>query len=218
MNVYVFYDNGRVDEFDVDHFTLSEPFDGRNMLTNFEVRFDDLETNSLWLQAHFYDIRPEYREGIEVDTTPVARRMRGWRFLLVDKSEMEHVAKIVVNGELVAWRQGEDLINAVRFHAQELLCYSDDTTSSINRKAIILHDYISNANPDIAGNEDEICRTFGFTRQAYERVVMAESVQPEPVEEEKEEEENWIDESFAKAAKEEAEEQEDDEDIDEEEW
>lgn len=191
MNINVFYDNGRADEFDVDHFTLPEPFDGQNMLTNFEVRFDDLDTNSLWLQAHFYDIRPEYREDIETDSTPVARRMRGWRFLLVDKSEMEHVAKIVVNGELVAWRQGDDLINGIRFHAQELLCYSDETTSSINRKAIALHDYIANSNPEIAGNEEKICRAFGFTKRAYERVLMAENTQPEETLEE--ENEQWLD-------------------------
>lgn len=210
MNIDVFYDNGRVDEFDVDHFTLPEPFDGRNMLTNFEVRFDDLETNSLWLQAHFYDIRPEYREGAKQSDTPVARRMRGWRFLLVDEKEMEHVAKIIVNGELVAWRQGDDLINGVKFHAQELLCYSDDTTSSINRKAIALHDYIANANPDIAGDEDEICRTFGFTKRAYEHVVLAESVQPE---ETLEEEEAWLDDVVVRGK-----DDDNDEVLEEEEW
>lgn len=189
MNIHVFYDNGRVDEFDVDHFTQSEPFDGRNMLTNFEVRFDNLEDESLWLQAHFYDVRPTYRQETAGDETPVARRMRGWRFLLVDRSEMEHVAKIVVNGELVAWRQGADLINGVRFHAAELLCYSDEVTSSVNRKAVILHDYLANAYPDMAGDEDALCHMFGFTSRAYEDATGAEQHQPacQP-----EEEENWI--------------------------
>ena len=92
MNIQVFYNSGRVDEFDVDRFTLPQPFDGNNMLTNFEVRFDNLDTESLWLQAHFYDIRAEYRQDAQADTTPVARRMRGWRFLLVDKTEISHVS------------------------------------------------------------------------------------------------------------------------------
>ena len=179
MNVNVFYDSGRVDEFDMDHFTHAEPFDGRNMLTNFELRFDDLGKESLWLQAHFYDVRPSYRDDTPPDETPVARRMRGWRFLLVDKSEMAHVAKIVVNGELVAWRQGDDLINGVRFHAAELLCYSDEATSSVNRKAVALHDYLANARPDLAADEEALCQTFGFTSRAYEDATRAEERQPQ---------------------------------------
>ena len=136
MNIQVFYNSGRVDEFDVDRFTLPQPFDGNNMLTNFEVRFDNLDTESLWLQAHFYDIRAEYRQDAQADTTPVARRMRGWRFLLVDKTEISHVSKVVVNKEMVAWRVGEDLINGIKFRAQELACFNNDTASSINLSLI----------------------------------------------------------------------------------
>ncbi|RNL46019.1 hypothetical protein [Paraeggerthella hongkongensis] len=178
MNVQIFYDNGRVDEFDVEHFTLPQPFDGNNMLTNFEVRFDNLDTESLWLQAHFYDIRPEYRQDAKPESTPVARRMRGWRFLLVDKSEIGHVARIVVNNESVAWRQGESLINGIRFNAAMLACYTDETAASNNRKAIVLHDYLANADPLLAADEDELCARFGYTRDAYEQALMAEGCQP----------------------------------------
>ncbi len=178
MNVQIFYDNGRVDEFDVDHFTLPQPFDGNNMLTNFEVRFDDLDTESLWLQAHFYDIRPEYRQDAKPESTPVARRMRGWRFLLVGKSEMGHVARIVVNSESVAWRQGESLINGIRFNAAMLACYTDETAASNNRKAIVLHDYLANVDPLLAADEEELCARFGYTRDAYEQALLAEGCQP----------------------------------------
>lgn len=178
MNVQVFYDSGRVDEFDVEHFTQSEPFDGRNMLTNFEVRFDDLESESLWLQAHFYDVRPEYRQDADPDVTPVARRMRGWRFLLVDKSEIGHVVKIVVNKEVVAWRQGPDLINGIKFQAQEQLCYSDDLSASVNKKAVEVHNYLANANPELADDEEALCQMFGFTKRAYLHALGYEAMQP----------------------------------------
>lgn len=178
MNIQVFYDSGRVDEFDADRFTLPQPFDGNNMLTNFEVRFDNLDTESLWLQAHFYDIRAEYRQDAPADTTPVARRMRGWRFLLVDRTEIRHVSKIVVNGEMVAWRVGEDLVNGIKFRAQELACFSNDAASSINGKAVAVHDYLANADSVLAANEDELCQTFGYTRRAYEQVLLAEGCQP----------------------------------------
>lgn len=178
MNIQVFYNSGRVDEFDVDRFTLPQPFDGNNMLTNFEVRFDNLDTESLWLQAHFYDIRAEYRQDAQADTTPVARRMRGWRFLLVDKTEISHVSKVVVNKEMVAWRVGEDLINGIKFRAQELACFNNDTASSINSKAVAVHDYLANTDPVLAANEDELCQVFGYTRRAYEQVLLAEGCQP----------------------------------------
>ena len=178
MNIQVFYDSGRVDEFDVDRFTLPQPFDGNNMLTNFEVRFDNLDTESLWLQAHFYDIRAEYRQDAPPDETPVARRMRGWRFLLVDKTEIRHVSKIVVNKEMVAWRVGEDLINGIKFRAQELACFNNDTASSINSKAVAVHDYLANADPLLAADEEELCQTFGYTRRAYEQACIAEACQP----------------------------------------
>lgn len=178
MNIQVFYDNGRVDEFDADRFTLPQPFDGNNMLTNFEVRFDNLDTESLWLQAHFYDVRAEYRQDAPTDTTPVARRMRGWRFLLVDRTEIRHVSKIVVNGEMVAWRVGEDLVNGIKFRAQELACFNNDTASSINSKAVAVHDYLANTDPILAANEDELCQMFGYTRRAYEQVLLAEGCQP----------------------------------------
>ena len=178
MNIQVLYDSGRVDEFDVDRLTLPQPFDANNMLTNFEVRFDNLDTESLWLQAHFYDIRAEYRQDAQADTTPVARRMRGWRFLLVDRTEISHVSKIVVNKEMVAWRVGEDLINGIKFRAQELACFNNDTASSINSKAVDMHDYLANTDPILAANEDELCQIFGYTRRAYEQVLLAEGRQP----------------------------------------
>lgn len=178
MNIRVYYDNGRLDEFDVEHFTVSEPFDGRNMLTNFELRFDELGKESLWLQAHFYDVRDEYREGVAPEAVPVARRMKGWRFLLVDKSEIGRVAKIIVNGELVAWRQGPDLVNGIRFDAQERACYSDDVTSSVSRRAVALHDYLAAAHSELAADEDALCAMFGFTKRAFESVLDAEQMQP----------------------------------------
>ncbi len=196
MNIQVYYDRGRVDEFDTDHLTMPQPFDGNNMLTNYEVRFDNLDTESLWLQAHFYDIRPEYRRVENTDETPVARRMRGWRFLLVDQSELKHVVKIMVNKEMAAWRQGGCLINGIKFNAAAMECYSDELSTSINKKAIAVHDYLGNAMD--ATSEDKLCALFGFTRTAFEQVREAECRQgvvpakQVEVKEEPDENENWL--------------------------
>ncbi len=82
---------------------------------------------------------------------------------------------------MVAWRVGEDLINGIKFRAQELACFSNDTASSINSKAVAVHDYLANTDPVLAANEDELCQMFGYTRRAYEQVLLAEGCQPTEV-------------------------------------
>ena len=43
------------------------------------------------------------------------------RIRLISKRELEDVAKITLDGELVEWRQGGELVNGVKFFSQELL-------------------------------------------------------------------------------------------------
>lgn len=82
MKIHIRYENNRLDIFDTTAFTKAEPFDGENMLTNFEVRVDALGNTGLWLMAHRYEIGEAYLKQAPDDETPTARRKRGWRFLL----------------------------------------------------------------------------------------------------------------------------------------
>ncbi len=180
MNIQVFYENGRVDEFDTENFTLPQPYPGDNMLTNFEVRFDMLATESLWLHAHYYDTRSDYAAETPAGEVPVARRKMGWRFLLVDKSEIDSVARITVNDKDAGWRQGGTFVNGIRFaQAARTSCPVKDS-AHLNARAVALHDYLARANPDIASDEDAICALFGFTAAAYAQVLDAELMQATP--------------------------------------
>ena len=42
------------------------------MLADYEVRFDCLE-KGLWLQAHFYDADPRFKEDLDDGVVPVGR-------------------------------------------------------------------------------------------------------------------------------------------------
>ena len=64
------------------------------------------------------------------------------------------------DGEKLLWREGEDLINGERFFAQEQLCYSDETTKSINRRAVAVYDYLANAHP--TWDEEEVAESMGY--------------------------------------------------------
>ena len=62
MKVQIKYRDGRLDVFDTDSYTPSQPFGDGCMLANYEVPFDQLE-KGLWLQAHFYETDPRFKEG-----------------------------------------------------------------------------------------------------------------------------------------------------------
>ena len=89
MKVQIKYRDGRLDVFDTDSYTPSQPFGDGCMLANYEVRFDQLE-KGLWLQAHFYETDPRFKEDLEDDVVPVGRRAMGaaplgWRRTVLGK-------------------------------------------------------------------------------------------------------------------------------------
>lgn len=178
MNIQIFYDNGRIDEFDTENFTLPQPYEGANMLTNFEVRFDKLGTESLWLHAHYYDANPAYIQENPPGEVPVARRKMGWRFLLVDHREIDQVARIVVDGENAGWRQGGMFVNGIRFTQTARACCPLKDSASLNARAVALHDYLAKAHKELASDEEALCSMFGFSAQAYMNVCREEAAQP----------------------------------------
>ena len=94
MIVKITYDDQRLDVFDTSTFTAGLPLGKANMLTNFEVRFDTMGEGGLWLAAHSYQACGEHED--EDGEIPVARRTKGWRFLLSSAEELEHVELVVV--------------------------------------------------------------------------------------------------------------------------
>ena len=90
MKVQIKYRNGRLDVFDTDSYTPSQPFGDGCMLANYEVRLDQLE-EGLWLQAHFYETDPRFKEDLDDGVIPVGRRSMGWRFLIAETGELSRM-------------------------------------------------------------------------------------------------------------------------------
>ena len=104
MNITIRYDTGRIDVFDTDSFTATQPFPQSNMLTDFELKLDDLGKKGLWLAAHYYAIGQAYRDAAGDDEAPVARRKMGWRFLLAagtlfDYARFENAASTLLGNQ-----------------------------------------------------------------------------------------------------------------------
>lgn len=122
MIVRIAYDDHRLDVFDTSAFTAPNPIGKQNMLTNFEVRFDEIAFGGLWLNAHSYQIDPSFQKEAEPDETPAARRKKGWSFLLASAEELEHIELVVVDGEAILKRVCGELIDLQSFDEKAYEC------------------------------------------------------------------------------------------------
>ena len=140
------YDDQRLDVFDTSAFTAGLPLGKANMLTNFEVRFDTMGEGGLWLAAHSYQACGEHEdEGGEI---PVARRTRGWRFLLSSAEELEHVELVVVDGEAIIKRVLGHLIDLQSFDEAAYECMGT-SSAGLHARIAELYEYM----PAISGEE-----------------------------------------------------------------
>lgn len=192
MKVAVYYQTGKITEFNTETFCSSEPFEGegnggRNITTEFSLRFDLLEQEGLMLHIYWYNAIIDEQtarskdESVSDQVIPHAGREAGRFVRLVSKDELKDIAKIEVDGEMVVWRQGYDLINAIKFYNQELICYSDAQTTSVNGRVMGIYRYLKNAHP--AATNEELVQMFGYPLSAFLRIQEEELAQVEMEEE-----------------------------------
>ena len=98
------------------------PLGKQNMLTNFEVRFDDMAFDGLWLAAHSYLADEAFKKEATEGEVPVARRTKGWRFLLASSEELDHVELVVVDGEAIVKRVLGELVDLQSFDEKAYEC------------------------------------------------------------------------------------------------
>lgn len=173
MHISVYYESGVIDGFDTQSLCAAEPFrkGGTNILTEFRLRLDLLATGGLVLEGFWYELPPSGEErGLAV-----APRHPGFKMLLVSPDELSEIAKITCDGELLVWRQGGELINGVKFSGQEILCYSDSATTSINARSLAVFDYLKRAHEGDGKTDEEIAAMLGYTTAALNTIRKAEA-------------------------------------------
>lgn len=183
MRVEVLYKSHRYEEFDSSPQTATEPYRGKGtaILMDWNLYIDlDPDGKGIVLVQHWYDGNPGGGQGkVSLDGTevPVAVRRVGCAMLLVAPEELSEVVWLKKDGEKILWREGDDLINGERFFAMEQLCYSDAVTKSVNKRALAVFDYLTNAHPD--WDAEKTAHTMGYTAEAIERIRAAEYSQEE---------------------------------------
>jgi len=201
MKIQIRYKNNRLDIFDPSSFTKPEPFDDANMLTNFEVRVDELGNTGLWLIAHHYEVSEAIAKTADEGETPVARRKRGWRFLLAESGELPDIESLSIDGQIMLARIAGELADMVRFEQMCELWLSKCGGQSITQRAVRLFDALCRAFPELSANDAAIARMCGFSKQAMDEL----RVRVVPGSQETEVDEcDWLSEFFEKSDKEEA--------------
>ena len=64
----------------------------------------------------------------------------------------------------------------------EQMCYSDATVQSVNRRALAVFDYLSQANPTLS--DEEVAHVMGYTAAAIDRIRDADVSQSDGYEDE----------------------------------
>ncbi|WP_164437873.1 hypothetical protein, partial [Streptococcus equi] len=182
MKIEVLYKNHCYEEFDSSIHTTSEPYkqQGLNILTDWILYLNDIEQQGIILVEHWYDTKNTEPPVNIIGTPhpiPISHRKTGTAILLVSSNELDDVVWVKKDGIKILWREGEDLINGERFSVMEQLCYSDSTVISINKRALAIFDYLTNAHPELS--EKQIAESMGYTLSAIERIRDEEIAQIE---------------------------------------
>ncbi len=192
MEIRIRYKSNRVDVFDTDTFTKSEPFGNANMLTDFEVLFDQLGKTGIWLAAHSYGASQSYRSDAPDGETPVARRRRGWRFLLAESEEVAGIETVSIGSDIALQRICGELVDMLRLDETASAWISNSDDLSTVDKTVALFEVLTRAAPAGSAPED-IARMCGCSL-ALVNTLQAMGVAPEEDEENEEEDEydSWM--------------------------
>lgn len=192
MKIEMAYRNGRVDVFDTISFTAPSPLGKENALTNFELRFDELGETGLWLAAHHYDADHSATEECPGDETPVARRRRGWRFLLAEASEIGELESVAVDGEVALARVLGEMVDVGQLRRSAGL-WLGMSNRSVAEAIVQLFDELSAVSQvDCGIARDAIPRHCGCSEVLVYRLKAARPGQSLNETETDNQEENWL--------------------------
>ena len=175
MKVRMIYDSLRIEVFDTNELTEKKALGDRNLLTNYELRMDQVDGERLWLEMLWYDASSSVRAENPEGPMATARRTSGWRFLLADPEDMRHLMAVYLDDWLIVWRESGQLVFGALFSLNEALYYSDETAASISRRAVFLHDYMARKHPEIADAQAALCAEIGYPPDAYRAMAAMEA-------------------------------------------
>ena len=135
MILEVTYADGHHECFDSNSLTGGAVFGRANILTEFDVVWEDGEEGQ---HLVVYEHHMEESAPSDDEASANADRIRGPRLKLVDSSEVRDVESVSLDGRLLAWSQGGCLVDAARFELACMKWYSGPMGAGANAKAVAL--------------------------------------------------------------------------------
>ena len=183
MLIEAFYDDMHYEQFDTSNQTVSDPWAkyGTNVLTEWDLVFDDIENNGVRLVQWWYEGLRNYPDGkkniddlkmIEVRgvKTPLAERTIGFSACLVSPENLKHLMWLRRDGSLLLWREGdEDLVNGVQLILAEQLHYKNSEIASLNKRVYELYCVFLEQYPKMSN--DEIASMIGYSERTINRII-----------------------------------------------
>jgi hypothetical protein len=189
MNIRIYFTDGRVTSYSTDGLTTSDPFraaapqGSANILTEYNIRLDKLMEEGLFLDVNWYNLLQD-RAKMEADELwseplSVAFYEPGRRIRLTSANAMMKMAKIVIDGEVVVWREecartGDIVIvSGICFNMLDRI--HSDAGGSIKERAFSLFNILQAIYPD--KDRADICAMFGYTTNLLDDAITAVEAQ-----------------------------------------
>lgn len=135
MKVQVFFLDGEIQEFDPGHSMAYSNLLGASCeMPLFTLRHDD---GGLWLVVDYYDVGNCVSIGGS-DSRPSPRVASHTKCQLLDPTDFERLAWVVMDGRKIFQRVGDSVVDLVKFDAYSAVLSSVDPNAPMNVKAVEL--------------------------------------------------------------------------------
>lgn len=191
MKIEMAYRNGKVDAFDTMSFTAPSPLEKGNALTNFELRFDELGKRDCGLPSVIMTSTPQAPRNA-LATKRVARRRRGWRFLLAEASEVAELESVAMDGEGVLARILGEMVDMAQLKRSASLWLGSSGLSIAETIVRLFDELLVVSQVDEGMLPDAVPRLCGCSEELVYRLKAVSPHQSGDEEETNEQEENWL--------------------------
>lgn len=120
MRVEILYDDQHTKYFDTDQFVERSPFQGIDVLTLYELHYEEMATQGIWLACHCYDLRRTVEATTCAGNWPVVKISSGWQMLLASREQIDHILRMTVEGRLVLARCRGQLTDVATLEAKSI--------------------------------------------------------------------------------------------------
>ncbi|MDO4212008.1 MAG: hypothetical protein Q4D23_09940 [Bacteroidales bacterium] len=170
MKIEIRYDD-HTKYFDTDQFVEESPFSGIDVLTLYELHYEEIATQGIWLSCHCFDLKRTVEATTCAGSWPVAKISSGWQMLLASRDQIGHILSMTVEGRLVLARCRGRLVNVATLEAKSI---------SLDGQINQLADLLCREDPSLYADQARLAAEMGVPEDLISEVLEARLIQVTP--------------------------------------